>query len=74
LAKEKLNDSMRGFGKEERFLDPSLDWTLENKPASQIKILLVTNYWDDLDDKNRDEPYEKIKECITIATRYPPSG
>jgi len=77
LAKETLHDFMKGFGKEERFFDPLLEWTLGDKPASQIKILLVTNYWYDLKKKNKeklentnteenlDQPYEKLIEWPT---------
>lgn len=71
LAKETLKDFMKGFGEAERFFDPLLDWTLDDKPVSQIEILLVTNYWDDLKEKNKNQPYEKAKGCITKTASYP---
>jgi hypothetical protein len=84
LAKEALHDFMKGFGKEERFFDPLLEWTLGNKPPSQIKTLLVTNHWYELKKKNKkrqettiteesiDQPYEKLIECVAKAASYLP--
>jgi hypothetical protein len=86
LARKTLNGFMKGFvGEEERFFDPFLEWTLGDKPASQIKILLVTNFWDELqreveivnergektkEPQDKDQPYEEAKGCITTTTEY----